>query len=434
MIDFNRNIDNKTAINLFICTFLAIGTIVLYSVFIREQNKEIKHIKNTIDTKKSQISELEKSNNDIKNVENSFNLESEINAYDEYIDEFTMQLIEKNFDYGHINHEMMDYEGSIYPYIINSNLEFIDLNKLNDISNELNHNLFRVHLKKLNDKYSLETNNLYVMNQQFGFKDIEIDNTENIASTNENEELKVAVENDESMEEESKEFESTQKAVETYEEKRIDYKFVSMSDESLQFVPYTEGISYYTNYFFVGDEKMLVVNTINNSNELGKLGVFFDKYTRIIWQDNGELRFNVNDLGSLTPKINLILIDSHEDKIEINGNIYDGYISFDLSNNNYPIFILGFSLELEKNKEAHFSIGNGNISFFEEDIKDRKFEKKIYSVPSFNINSYEDFLKNYNDFPMDEFLRLNHLKVDEFKYYPSYLINTKEPYEIFKKQ
>lgn len=433
MIDFNKDIDNKIAINIFICAILAIGTLVLYSVFIREQNNEIKHLKNAIKTKKSDISELEKSINDIKNPENTFNLESEINAYDEYIDEFTMQLIEKNYDYGHINHEMMDYEGSIYPYIINSNLEFIDLNKLGEMSSKLNHNLFRVQLKKLQDRYSLETDNLYVMSQQFGFKDIEIDNTENIVLTNEKEEIKESVEDDDSEKEELKEFESAQKVVESYEEKRIDYKFVSMSDENIQFVPYTEGISYYSNYFFVSDEKMLVVNTINNSNELGKVGVLFDKYRRIVWQDNGELRFNINDLGSLNPKISLILIDSHSDNIEINGNIDDGYISFDLSNNNYPIFILGFSLELEKNKEAHFSIGNGVISFLEEDIKDRNFEKKIYSAPSFNANSYEEFLKKYNDFPMDEFLRLNHLKVDEFKYYPSYLINTKEPYEIFKK-
>lgn len=433
MIDFNKDIDNKIAINIFICAILAIGTLVLYSVFIREQNNEIKHLKNAIETKKSDISELEKSINDIKNPENTFNLESEINAYDEYIDEFTMQLIEKNYDYGHINHEMMDYEGSIYPYIINSNLEFIDLNKLGEMSSKLNHNLFRVQLKKLQDRYSLETDNLYVMSQQFGFKDIEIDNTENIVLTNEKEEIKESVEDDDSEKEELKEFESAQKVVESYEEKRIDYKFVSMSDENIQFVPYTEGISYYSNYFFVSDEKMLVVNTINNSNELGKVGVLFDKYRRIVWQDNGELRFNINDLGSLNPKISLILIDSHSDNIEINGNIDDGYISFDLSNNNYPIFILGFSLELEKNKEAHFSIGNGVISFLEEDIKDRNFEKKIYSAPSFNANSYEEFLKKYNDFPMDEFLRLNHLKVDEFKYYPSYLINTKEPYEIFKK-
>lgn len=106
MINFNEDLSLKQIIKIIIPILFLLSAIVIYSLVIKPSLNEIEAMEESIKEKNEAISELAEDSTESDELE--YDTAAEIKAYDNYIDFFTEELINKKFKYGSIVPKQLD--------------------------------------------------------------------------------------------------------------------------------------------------------------------------------------------------------------------------------------------------------------------------------------------------------------------------------------
>ena len=174
MINFNEDLSLKQIIKIIIPILFLLSAIVIYSLVIKPSLNEIEAMEEGIKEKNEAIAEL--AEDSTKSDELEYNTATEIKAYDNYIDFFTEELINKKFKYGNIMPKQLDTDEVIYPYEVETKLIFEDIKAFYDILDNASHNLTGLNISKKDDGWEADIKNIFLMDQYYGLRNIVIDN------------------------------------------------------------------------------------------------------------------------------------------------------------------------------------------------------------------------------------------------------------------
>ena len=447
MINFNEDLSLKQIIKIIIPILFLLSAIVIYSLVIKPSLNEIEAMEEGIKEKNEAIAEL--AEDSTKSDELEYNTATEIKAYDNYIDFFTEELINKKFKYGNIMPKQLDTDEVIYPYEVETKLIFEDIKAFYDILDNASHNLTSLNISKKDDGWEADIKNIFLMDQYYGLRNIVIDNIgiESSDDVSDDEEEKdgegkekdgEGKEKDEEKNDEQKKesFSSSHNgAVEINEKKTqlVDFEFVDFKNENFLFSPINQGVTYDFIKREDNSNETVILNAYNSAEEDGELEMEFNKFNRIVWVTDSVISFDFDSLAGSLPNLKLEVIDSHSKIQKIDPSFKDGKAFYDLINLEFPVFIKGFSLKLESDSRKHFSISNGMISIKDDILNNKPWVNQIYSVSTFDAKTIDSLMKIYNNKNKEEFMRLNKINTDFYIYNPSYFMKTDNPYEIFKK-
>ena len=376
-----------------------------------------------------------------------YNTATEIKAYDNYIDFFTEELINKKFKYGNIMPKQLDNDEVIYPYEVETKLIFEDIKALYDVLDNTSHNLMSLNISKIDDGWEADMKNIFLMDQFYGLRNIVIDNIgiEPSDDVSDDEVEKEKDEEDGEDKEKDKEKNDGQKkesfssshngAVEINEKKIrfVDFEFVNFKNENFLFSPINQGVTYDFLKREDNSYDTVILNAYNSAEEDGELEMEFNKFNRIVWVTDSVISFDFDSLAGSLPNLKLEVMDSHSKIQKIDPNFKDDKVYYDLIDLEFPVFIKGFSLKLESDSRKHFSISNGMISIKDDILNKKQWLNQIYSVSTFEAKTIDALMKIYNNKNKEEFMKLNKINTDFYIYNPSYFMKTDNPYEIFKK-
>ncbi len=443
MINFNEDLSLKQIIKIIIPILFLLSAIVIYSLVIKPNLNEIEAMEEGIKEKNEAIAELAEDSTESDELE--YNTATEIKAYDNYIDFFTEELINKKFKYGNIMPKQLDTDEVIYPYEVETKLIFEDIKAFYDILDNASHNLTSLNISKKDDGWESDIKNIFLMDQYYGLRNIVIDNigiesSDDVSDDEEEKEEKdgEGKEKDEDKNDEQKKesFSSSHNgAVEINEKKTqlVDFEFVDFKNENFLFSPINQGVTYDFIKREDNSNETVILNAYNSAEEDGELEMEFNKFNRIVWVTDSVVSFDFDSLAGSLPNLKLEVIDSHSKIQKIDPNFKDGKVFYDLINLEFPVFIKGFSLKLESDSRKHFSISNGMLSIKDDILNNKPWANQIYSVSTFDAKTIDSLMKIYNNKNKEEFMRLNKINTDFYIYNPSYFMKTDNPYEIFKK-
>lgn len=440
MINFNEDLSLKQIIKIIIPILFLLSAIVIYSLVIKPSLNEIEAMEEGIKEKNEAIAEL--AEDSTKSDELEYNTATEIKAYDNYIDFFTEELINKKFKYGNIMPKQLDTDEVIYPYEVETKLIFEDIKAFYDILDNASHNLTSLNISKKDDSWEAYIKNIFLMDQYYGLRNIVIDNigiesSDDVSDDEEEKDGEGKEKDEEKNDEQKKEsFSSSHNgAVEINEKKTqlVDFEFVDFKNENFLFSPINQGVTYDFIKREDNSNETVILNAYNSAEEDGELEMEFNKFNRIVWVTDSVISFDFDSLAGSLPNLKLEVIDSHSKIQKIDPSFKDDKVSYDLINLEFPVFIKGFSLKLESDSRKHFSISNGMISIKDDILNNKPWVNQIYSVSTFDAKTIDSLMKIYNNKNKEEFMRLNKINTDFYIYNPSYFMKTDNPYEIFKK-
>ena len=440
MINFNEDLSLKQIIKIIIPILFMLSAIVIYSLVIKPSLNEIEAMEEGIKEKNEAIAEL--AEDSTKSDELEYNTATEIKAYDNYIDFFTEELINKKFKYGNIMPKQLDTDEVIYPYEVETKLIFEDIKAFYDILDNASHNLTSLNISKKDDSWEADIKNIFLMDQYYGLRNIVIDNigiesSDDVSDDEEEKDGEGKEKDEEKNDEQKKEsFSSSHNgAVEINEKKTqlVDFEFVDFKNENFLFSPINQGVTYDFIKREDNSNETVILNAYNSAEEDGELEMEFNKFNRIVWVTDSVISFDFDSLAGSLPNLKLEVIDSHSKIQKIDPSFKDGKVFYDLINLEFPVFIKGFSLKLESDSRKHFSISNGMISIKDDILNNKPWVNQIYSVSTFDAKTIDSLMKIYNNKNKEEFMRLNKINTDLYIYNPSYFMKTDNPYEIFKK-
>lgn len=440
MINFNEDLSLKQIIKIIIPILFLLSAIVIYSLVIKPSLNEIEAMEEGIKEKNEAIAEL--AEDSTKSDELEYNTATEIKAYDNYIDFFTEELINKKFKYGNIMPKQLDTDEVIYPYEVETKLIFEDIKAFYDILDNASHNLTSLNISKKDDSWEADIKNIFLMDQYYGLRNIVIDNigiesSDDVSDDEEEKDGEGKEKDEEKNDEQKKEsFSSSHNgAVEINEKKTqlVDFEFVDFKNENFLFSPINQGVTYDFIKREDNSNETVILNAYNSAEEDGELEMEFNKFNRIVWVTDSVISFDFDSLAGSLPNLKLEVIDSHSKIQKIDPSFKDGKVFYDLINLEFPVFIKGFSLKLESDSRKHFSISNGMISIKDDILNNKPWVNQIYSVSTFDAKTIDSLMKIYNNKNKEEFMRLNKINTDFYIYNPSYFMKTDNPYEIFKK-
>lgn len=443
MINFNEDLSLKQIIKIITPIIVLLSAIVIYVLIIKPNLNEIEAIEGNIKEKNDAIADLTEDSAESNELE--YNTATEIKAYDNYIDFFTEELINKKFKYGNIMPKQLDNDEVIYPYEVETKLIFEDIKAFYDILDNASHNLTSLNISKIDDGWEADIKNIFLMDQYYGLRNIVIDNIgiESSDDVPDDEEEKDEEDEedkekeDEKNDEQKKESSSSSHngAVEINEKKMrfVDFEFVNFKNENFLFSPINQGVTYDFLKREDNSYDTVILNAYNSAEEDGELEMEFNKFNRIIWVTDSVISFDFDSLAGSLPNLKLEVMDSHSKIQKINPNFKDGKVYYDLIDLEFPVFIKGFSLKLESDSRKHFSISSGMISIKDDILNKKLWLNQIYSVSTFDAKTIDALMKIYNNKNKEEFMKLNKITTDFYIYNPSYFMKTDNPYEIFKK-
>ena len=440
MINFNEDLSLNQIIKIIIPILFLLSAIVIYSLVIKPSLNEIEAMEEGIKEKNEAIAEL--AEDSTKSDELEYNTATEIKAYDNYIDFFTEELINKKFKYGNIMPKQLDTDEVIYPYEVETKLIFEDIKAFYDILDNASHNLTSLNISKKDDGWEADIKNIFLMDQYYGLRNIVIDNigiesSDDVSDDEEEKDGEGKEKDEEKNDEQKKEsFSSSHNgAVEINEKKTqlVDFEFVDFKNENFLFSPINQGVTYDFIKREDNSNETVILNAYNSAEEDGELEMEFNKFNRIVWVTDSVISFDFDSLAGSLPNLKLEVIDSHSKIQKIDPSFKDGKVFYDLINLEFPVFIKGFSLKLESDSRKHFSISNGMISIKDDILNNKPWVNQIYSVSTFDAKTIDSLMKIYNNKNKEEFMRLNKINTDLYIYNPSYFMKTDNPYEIFKK-
>lgn len=440
MINFNEDLSLKQIIKIIIPILFLLSAIVIYSLVIKPSLNEIEAIEESIKEKNEAIAELAEDSTESDELE--YNTATEIKAYDNYIDFFTEKLINKKFKYGNIMPKQLDNDEVIYPYEVETKLIFEDIKAFYDILDNASHNLTSLNISKKDDGWEADINNIFLMDQYYGLRNIVIDNigiesSDDVSDDEEEKDGEGKEKGEEKNDEQKKEsFSSSHNGgVEINEKKTqlVDFEMVDFKNENFLFSPINQGVTYDFIKREDNSNETVILNAYNSAEEVGELEMEFNKFNRIVWVTDSVISFDFDSLAGSLPNLKLEVIDSHSKIQKIDPSFKDGKAFYDLINLEFPVFIKGFSLKLESDSRKHFSISNGMISIKDDILNNKPWVNQIYSVSTFDAKTIDSLMKIYNNKNKEEFMRLNKINTDFYIYNPSYFMKTDNPYEIFKK-
>ena len=440
MINFNEDLSLKQIIKIITPILFLLSAIVIYALVIKPNLNEIEAMKEAIKEKNEAIAELAEDSTESDELE--YNTATEIKAYDNYIDFFTEELINKKFKYGNIMPKQLDTDEVIYPYEVETKLIFEDIKAFYDILDNASHNLTSLNISKKDDGWESDIKNIFLMDQYYGLRNIVIDNigiesSDDVSDDEEEKDGEGKEKDEEKNDEQKKEsFSSSHNgAVEINEKKTqlVDFEFVDFKNENFLFSPINQGVTYDFIKRKDNSNETVILNAYNSAEEDGELEMEFNKFNRIVWVTDSVISFDFDSLAGSLPNLKLEVIDSHSKIQKIDPSFKDGKVFYDLINLEFPVFIKGFSLKLESDSRKHFSISNGMISIKDDILNNKPWVNQIYSVSTFDAKTIDSLMKIYNNKNKEEFMRLNKINTDFYIYNPSYFMKTDNPYEIFKK-
>ena len=440
MINFNEDLSLKQIIKIITPILFLLSAIVIYALVIKPNLNEIEAMKEAIKEKNEAIAELAEDSTESDELE--YNTATEIKAYDNYIDFFTEELINKKFKYGNIMPKQLDTDEVIYPYEVETKLIFEDIKAFYDILDNASHNLTSLNISKKDDSWEADIKNIFLMDQYYGLRNIVIDNigiesSDDVSDDEEEKDGEGKEKDEEKNDEQKKEsFSSSHNgAVEINEKKTqlVDFEFVDFKNENFLFSPINQGVTYDFIKRKDNSNETVILNAYNSAEEDGELEMEFNKFNRIVWVTDSVISFDFDSLAGSLPNLKLEVIDSHSKIQKIDPSFKDGKVFYDLINLEFPVFIKGFSLKLESDSRKHFSISNGMISIKDDILNNKPWVNQIYSVSTFDAKTIDSLMKIYNNKNKEEFMRLNKINTDFYIYNPSYFMKTDNPYEIFKK-
>lgn len=443
MINFNEDLSLKQIIKIITPIIVLLSAIVIYALIIKPNLNEIEAIEGNIKEKNDAIAELTEDSAESNELE--YNTATEIKAYDNYIDFFTEELINKKFKYGNIMPKQLDNDEVIYPYEVETKLIFEDIKAFYDILDNASHNLKSLNISKMDDGWEADIKNIFLMDQYYGLRNIVIDNIgiESSDDVSDDEEEKDGEDKEDKEKEEEKNDEQKKESfssshngdVEINEKKTqlVDFEFVDFKNENFLFSPINQGVTYDFLRREDNSNETLILNAYNSAEEDGELEMEFNKFNRIVWVTDSVISFDFDSLAGSLPNLKLEVMDSHSKIQKIAPNFKDDKVYYDLIDLEFPVFIKGFSLKLESDSRKHFSISNGMLSIKEDILNKKQWLNQIYSVSTFDAKTIDALIKIYNNKNKEEFMKLNKITTDFYIYNPSYFMKTDNPYEIFKK-
>lgn len=441
MINFNEDLSFKQILRIIIPIIALIASLVIYTLFIKPNLNQIGIMEDSVKEKNEEIEELKENTDD--SVELEYDTAEEITSYDEFIDYFTGELINKKFKYGNIAPKQLDNDELIYPYAVDTKLVLDDIKDLDSVLDNASHNLTSFYVLKTDDSWEANFNNIFLMDKYYGLRNIVIDNVgieshEEIVEDSDNKEDdddKDEKDDDEKEENKNTVSSSSSGAIRIKENKEIytEFEFVDFKKEDFLFSPITEGVTY---DFLKRDDsyfESIILNAYNSSEEDGELEMAFDNFDRIVWVTDSIVSFDFDSLAGSFPNLKLEVLDSHSNIINLEPDFKDGKVFYKLNNLEFPVFIKGFNLEIGADSRKHFSVSNGIIAIKDEVISKKPWLNQIYSVATLDSKTVDSLMKIYNNKNKVEFMKLNNLNTDSNIYNPSYFMKTEHPYEIFKK-
>lgn len=440
MINFNEDLSLKQIIKIIIPILFLLSAIVIYSLVIKPSLNEIEAMEESIKEKNEAIAEL--AENSTESDELEYDTAAEIKAYDNYIDFFTKELINKKFKYGSIVPKQLDNDEIVYPYEVQTKLIFEDIKAFYDILDNASHNLTSLNISKKDDGWEADIKNIFLMDQYYGLRNIVIDNigiesSDDVSDDEEEKDGEDKEKDEEKNDEQKKEsFSSSHNGgVEINEKKTqlVDFEFVDFKNENFLFSPINQGVTYDFIKREDNSNETVILNAYNSAEEDGELEMEFNKFNRIVWVTDSVVSFDFDSLAGSLPNLKLEVMDSHSKIQKIDPSFKDGKVFYDLINLEFPVFIKGFSLKLESDSRKHFSISNGMISIKDDILNNKPWVNQIYSVSTFDAKTIDSLMKIYNNKNKEEFMKLNSINTDFYIYNPSYFMKTDNPYEIFKK-
>lgn len=440
MINFNEDLSLKQIIKIIIPILFLLSAIVIYSLVIKPSLNEIEAMEESIKEKNEAIAEL--AENSTESDELEYDTAAEIKAYDNYIDFFTEELINKKFKYGSIVPKQLDNDEIVYPYEVQTKLIFEDIKAFYDILDNASHNLTSLNISKKDDGWEADIKNIFLMDQYYGLRNIVIDNigiesSDDVSDDEEEKDGEDKEKDEEKNDEQKKEsFSSSHNGgVEINEKKTqlVDFEFVDFKNENFLFSPINQGVTYDFIKREDNSNETVILNAYNSAEEDGELEMEFNKFNRIVWVTDSVVSFDFDSLAGSLPNLKLEVMDSHSKIQKIDPSFKDGKVFYDLINLEFPVFIKGFSLKLESDSRKHFSISNGMISIKDDILNNKPWVNQIYSVSTFDAKTIDSLMKIYNNKNKEEFMKLNSINTDFYIYNPSYFMKTDNPYEIFKK-
>ena len=441
MINFNEDLSFKQILKIIIPIIALIASLVIYTLFIKPNLNQIGIMEDSVKEKNEEIEELNENADD--SVELEYDTAEEIASYDEFIDYFTGELINKKFKYGNIAPKQLENDESIYPYAVDTKLVLDDIKDLNSVLDNAYHNLTSFYVLKTESGWEANFKNIFLMGKYYGLRNIVIDNVgiepqEEIVEDSDNKEDDDDI--DKKDDDEKEEIKSTVSSsssgairIKENKESYTEFEFVDFKKEDFLFSPITEGVTY---DFLKRDDnsfESIILNAYNSSEEDGELEMTFDNFDRIVWITDSIVSFDFDSLAGSFPDLKLEVLDSHSNIINLEPDFKDGKVFYKLNNLEFPVFIKGFNLEIGAESRKRFSVSNGIISIKDEIISKKPWLNQIYSVATLDSKTVDSLMKIYNNKNKVEFMKLNNIKTDSNIYNPSYFMKTEHPYEIFKK-
>ena len=441
MINFNEDLSFKQILKIIIPIIALIASLVIYTLFIKPNLNQIGIMEDSVKEKNEEIEELNENADD--SVELEYDTAEEIASYDEFIDYFTGELINKKFKYGNIAPKQLENDESIYPYAVDTKLVLDDIKDLNSVLDNAYHNLTSFYVLKTESGWEANFKNIFLMGKYYGLRNIVIDNVgiepqEEIVEDSDNKEDDDDI--DKKDDDEKEEIKSTVSSsssgairIKENKESYTEFEFVDFKKEDFLFSPITEGVTY---DFLKRDDnsfESIILNAYNSSEEDGELEMTFDNFDRIVWVTDSIVSFDFDSLAGSFPDLKLEVLDSHSNIINLEPDFKDGKVFYKLNNLEFPVFIKGFNLEIGAESRKRFSVSNGIISIKDEIISKKPWLNQIYSVATLDSKTVDSLMKIYNNKNKVEFMKLNNINTDSNIYNPSYFMKTEHPYEIFKK-
>lgn len=440
MINFNEDLSFKQILKIIILIIALIASLVIYTLFIKPNLNQIGIMEDSVKEKNEEIEELNENADD--SVELEYDTAEEIASYDEFIDYFTGELINKKFKYGNIAPKQLENDELIYPYAVDTKLVLDDIKDLDSVLDNASHNLTSFYVLKTERGWEVNFKNIFLMDKYYGLRNIVIDNVgiepqeEIVEDSDDGEDDDIDKKDDDEKEENKRTVSSSSSGairIKENKESYTEFEFVDFKKEDFLFSPITEGVTY---DFLKRDDssfESIILNAYNSSEEDGELEMAFDNFDRIVWVTDSIVSFDFDSLAGSFPDLKLEVLDSHSNIINIEPDFKDGKVFYKLNNLEFPVFIKGFNLEIGAESRKHFSVSNGIIAIKDEVLSKKPWLNQIYSVATLDSKTVDSLMKIYNNKNKVEFMKLNNIKTDSNIYNPSYFMKTEHPYEIFKK-
>lgn len=440
MINFNEDLSFKQILKIIIPIIALIASLVIYTLFIKPNLNQIGIMEDSVKEKNEEIEELNENADD--SVELEYDTAEEIASYDEFIDYFTGELINKKFKYGNIAPKQLENDELIYPYAVDTKLVLDDIKDLDSVLDNASHNLTSFYVLKTERGWEVNFKNIFLMDKYYGLRNIVIDNVgiepqeEIVEDSDDGEDDDIDKKDDDEKEENKRTVSSSSSGairIKENKESYTEFEFVDFKKEDFLFSPITEGVTY---DFLKRDDssfESIILNAYNSSEEDGELEMAFDNFDRIVWVTDSIVSFDFDSLAGSFPDLKLEVLDSHSNIINIEPDFKDGKVFYKLNNLEFPVFIKGFNLEIGAESRKHFSVSNGIIAIKDEVLSKKPWLNQIYSVATLDSKTVDSLMKIYNNKNKVEFMKLNNIKTDSNIYNPSYFMKTEHPYEIFKK-